>query len=496
MRLLHRWDVRLFVALLAISLLITSGRFGGADPGAQFDVATLLVSDGELSTPAPISDLWLQGHDGRYYEVHDIGNVLLMLPAAVAGKLTGTLRLEAPPDAIRLLVAFTYALLAAICLTFFTRGAISILESRRSGLMALGLLGTTTYLAYQKTAYDVLGAMLFTAAAVYPLSKLLQRDRIEHVGGWAMMLGLAIGAAGCFRATWAPFALLGVGFAAFASRKREEARPLALALTGGCLIALVPEFIYNVVRSGNPLHVLASEYYASALDPGRILEGLWFFLLSPKKGLIVYTPFLLVGVAALIKMRLRVPVWATGCLVSTASFVIFLALQPNREGALGPRYLLPALPLLALAAAPAVAASWRGRRTRAIVGLLVSLTLLVNVPAVLTAWNDDIVELRPTSAQTVSAGSFAPIRAIYAGLLVGATGQDRYESGYFRPIASTTDQVFPDLWWRQAMHRGGATGIGGAASALLLLIIAVAAVRGLRAASQEVGGSRENGLAR
>src|SRR5687767_10238212 len=103
---------------LSLGLLTATGRLGNADAADQFYAAHHWVLTGQLGSIQPPGGavpglqigeakviprrFFWAGPDGLFYQTHDLGNVLMFLPAAclAAAKAGGSLaeRLEDPPD--------------------------------------------------------------------------------------------------------------------------------------------------------------------------------------------------------------------------------------------------------------------------------------------------------------------------------------------------------------------------------------------------------------
>ncbi|MDW8067544.1 MAG: hypothetical protein RML46_01375 [Anaerolineae bacterium] len=151
---------------------------------------------------------------------------------------------------------------------------------------------------------------------------------------------------------------------------------------GGLSIPLLVMFTYNTMRFGSPLD---TGYRLSSSDLQSPLMGIIGLLFTPARGLFVYSPILL----------LAVPGYILGWRKHRTDFALSLALF----GALGlfygawviwhggwswgPRYLVPILPLLFGPVAQTLEHFWsRSFLGRALMALVVVISLLVQVPAV------------------------------------------------------------------------------------------------------------------
>ena len=86
----QRGKPRILLLLLCLFLLLASGRMDSGDANAELAGSFNLVETRGLGTGVPYSDeliqsLFVQAPNGRYYEAHDMGNSLLLTPAALGG---------------------------------------------------------------------------------------------------------------------------------------------------------------------------------------------------------------------------------------------------------------------------------------------------------------------------------------------------------------------------------------------------------------------------
>ena len=125
----------------------------------------------------------------------------------------------------------------------------------------------------------------------------------------------------------------------------------------------------------------------------QLLLGLYGLLISPGKGLLFYTPIAWVGLIGLISMwrRWRAEAVLFGLII--VAEIGFFAVYEFWTGGWnwGPRYILPIVPLLILAAGAWVQANPTKLR-RAIVGGLIAIGIAVNLPAVLVDHSRYLVE--------------------------------------------------------------------------------------------------------
>lgn len=369
------------VGVLAALLLVVPGTVDVLDGQSMYQVTRSLVERGDVTVSAPVYGV--AGPHGQTYSKYGPGQSLLAVPFYLAGRAVEPLvpayfRPELPVMAASLLPAVATAVTAALLLV-----AAAALGAELRGAIGLALLYAFA-----------------TPAAVYATQWFS-----EALTACAVMAAVCAvlwpGAA----ASWRPLAAgcaLGLAMAT-----RLEAvlllPPLLLyvAMTPGRRVVRVALFLlpllgvlaglgaYDVARFGNPLETgygLDHDAYALRdMHPVRSLatfvQGLYGLLISPGKGLIAYAPLtLLAPLGALALWRHRRAVVALLGALALIVLVVHANILIRWLGgwSWGPRFLMPALPLIVLLVAPLL----DGRRwvTPALL-VLGAVGLLVQLPA-------------------------------------------------------------------------------------------------------------------
>lgn len=191
-----------------------------------------------------------------------------------------------------------------------------------------------------------------------------------------------------------PLGVPAICLCAYAAARGDRLRR-ALGFIAGCVAGLVPIFAFGIWAFGTPF---ALAYSGAAIDPGAggreqaHVHDLFFTLTSPhpriavemllsQRGLFVLSPVLAAGIAGIVllwRRAFRAEAALIGALVVLE--VAWMAFRPSYELALGgwvpgPRFLIPLLPFLCFALAPAL------RRWPATVGALA----LVSIAAMAVA---------------------------------------------------------------------------------------------------------------
>jgi hypothetical protein len=263
--------------------------------------------------------------------------------------------------------------LPGLALLLLVRRAADELEPG-TGVAAAVTLGLGTLVLPFSTLYfaHVPAAMLAFAAFVL----LYRSGSVRAAVAAGACAGLAI-------AVDLPLAVAAVALAGYAAARAPHIRRVA-AFAGGAVVGLAPLFAFDIWAFGSPFQLA---YSGAAINPGAggkeqaDVHGLFFTLTSPhprlalemllsQRGLLVLTPVVAAGAAGVVLL------WRRG-LRAEASLIAGLcvaelcwnAFRPSYSLALGgwvpgPRFLVPLLPFLCFALAPAL------RRAPATVGAL------------------------------------------------------------------------------------------------------------------------------
>lgn len=407
---------------LAWSLVIGSGRMDTSDGLSQLRAATGLALTGSLGRPAPPTEdagLWGQAPAGDWYEAHDIGAALFLTPAAWSGaRLSGMPAREAmehPPAAARVAAALCYSLLGgtAIWLLFLIWSQFYTL--RAAWLVSAVAVSATPFLAYTRASWDVMGGCagmaLLLAASAAALKPAPSACHLRYVIGIGCLIAVALALTASFRLSLLPFFLppvLILWFVTLCRISGPVSRKAASVFTWLATFAtlMAPAAWYNAVRSGDPFHSAVTGHYAAAdALHGDWVHGLYGLLLSPNRGLLPFAPaFLLLAALPVVWRRidpaLRFLIGWFGA--GTVAYILALAKMQNWSGGAGwgPRYLVPVLPVLLLAAVPVAVELWRRwPLCRAWVAALTVASVVVNIPPVLVNY---------TLASEMRHGAFDP----------------------------------------------------------------------------------------
>lgn len=449
---------------------------------------------GAESRPAD-DDLWIPGANGRYYEVHDVGNLLLMLPSAWVGSLTRKVSLaewiQSPPPFIKFGVSLTFAVASALgCYFMFLLFALFYSQRFAFGL-SLAFVTTTPFWAFSRSAWDVLGAAIGVCMLLYSSAGILLRERVEV---WTVVLSMASLAIACsFRYSLMPFLAPALAIVLFLRRKEIRLGGFAMAAAAFTMLML-PAFIYNYVRTGSPLRpaTVAAKYLAggeSGLNAmtGQPWNGLAGLLLSPNWGLLWYSPVFLLLAAFPFVVRRQHPVALRLAVIwgsATAFYVLLIGNFQNWNGTVGwgSRYLVPVMPILFFLLSSVLATIWN--RHGKLVLTLLSLSFFLNLPPALVNWNLATLDYPPVAwpdqIRYRQASTPRVQMAVWNGMFLGLRGKllPAPPSWSEDPVLTSIAR-FPDLWVARLMRGSQAQLLLGTAITLGLGSIAALALQRL-----------------
>ena len=252
----------------------------------------------------------------------------------------------APPDEFLLaglgkLVASLEEALAAVLLIAAARQITTPRWAFAIGL--LYLLGTSVRTISSQALWQHGAAHLLLAASLFVLVRLFVGARVS--GSALFGAGFALGFAVVVRQTSLVFA-----FAALAAILL--ARRPAHSFAAGALVGVLPLLGYDLIAFGDPLE---QGYGAKPFDTPP-LQGLYGLLLSPSRGLFIYSPFLLFALPPLVRAwRSRATIapllrWlGVASVVLLGGYVLYTEWWGGRV--FGARFLSDAFPVLMLALA-------------------------------------------------------------------------------------------------------------------------------------------------
>lgn len=482
MRTSTRTAAIVFVTACCLYLLTCSGRMGSMDAYTQLQASVQLVMTGSVGT----TDRGLYDYagipspDGRYFQAHDPGNVVLLLPAAaVAAMAGGDDAARDVPAVGRVASALIYAIVGAACLTAIYLSLRQVLPMR-AALTTAVLAGFATPLwIYARCTMDVLPAALGVAGALAVL--LAGANDTNASNRTAILAAVAVTFTGWFRMSLLPFLALSA-VAALAWGRPNWLRA-SMVFSATMAIGILPVLYYNDIRTGNPLLLgtMAPQYADQNGLTGSLGMGLYGLTISPNHGLFVFAPWLLLGLLPHGIRSLSRPHRTVVCalaLGAVAYTLLIASLQQWAKIEWGPRYVVPILPVLIVPAALAAVELWKGQRGRVVVAALALASFATTLPAAIVNYSYVVTDY-PGAADPASPQP-RQLMGVYAALGAALNGHDLEG-----PAAILDDPErlaglrFPDLLIARLAERGGTSRVAGWT---LLVALLLGAGWGVRAA--------------
>lgn len=332
----------------AAYVMLSPGRIDIIDGQWRFEVAYNLVREFSLAVKdSGISGWGLPGADGNRYSVYGVSGSIVALPLVwLADVLAPDNR-----DVAQFLFSFTSSVLSAVTL------GLLYLAYRQFGISRIAAVGwtlvfgfATLFLPLATSVFDQTQNALFLLIAFLcaDASRDGTRPTLAIVG--ALAFAFLINFKEAYIVLW-PGLLWTAGLAKPGDFARKlRAGGAVTAYFAGGVLGLAILAILNLARFRHLLPPAPSGYHPPLL--GNPLLGLATISVSPGKGIIWYSPALLLALLGWRKFLSHYHFLATGILISCAVWLTLVASLSFAAGdwCWGPRYWIPIAPLLFLAA--------------------------------------------------------------------------------------------------------------------------------------------------
>jgi len=387
---------------IALAALLTyaftgGGRIVGSDEVTMFELARA-VAHGDIRVPEGAT---MRGPDGQTYSKNTWGEALLALPLVVLGD--GAARAagfqgERAEWAARFVASFFNAIVAALLLAALYITLRDRRVSARASLAAAVALGFTTPLwiyakSFMAEPLEALGLLLALAGA----ARAGATERTAGPGAPAEPRAAErVAALGAFLAISAKLGVAPLALTCLTALGFRRPRAWLVPLAGVAL-ALAGHALYDYMRFGSAFETGYGAQASASAFTTPLFVGVYGLLLSSGKGVAWFAPVMWlapVGVAAMVRSRqhseaARAPTehpsgddvrragWAIAAAWALALVIYGRFQHWGGDGSWGPRYLVPVLPLGALAFGFAVDAAPKARKRvawlLAAAGLIVTL---------------------------------------------------------------------------------------------------------------------------
>jgi len=368
----HRRD-RLTAAGVFLALLFfynANGReIGSYDTQATKFAARELLLRGTLSvnhvvgaTPEYITRWgFILAANGAYRSIYS--PVPAILSAAITWPLwkTGLIDIRAPL-APGLMAKLTASILVSLAVTMTFLSARQRLERGRAVLLAAGLgLGTGFWSTASQTLWQSETAVFGLALAVLAFAA-----PDERISGWgAVAIGVGLGLTGATRPQLAPIVAILLAGTWVRSKPRHAAAATALvAMFGAALCAANMRWFAHPLGALPLLQEVNSQVHGTGASFNVQFAGFAGLLVSPSRGLLIFSPVVLVAAAGIRRSisegwRSALP-WCS--LALAAQYALYGSYAVWWGGhTYGPRYLIDLLPVAVPLAAVAMARPRPGR---------------------------------------------------------------------------------------------------------------------------------------
>lgn len=351
----RRLSIGLFCFFQGLYLLLASGRVRTTDEHSAHFMTESLWLEGSTAVPQMVQVGRFYGRtglDGEPYPPYGPGQSLLAIPyyAVIGSALSAGMPAQAALLAREAATSLLSTTAAAGCVLALFHLALAIGAGARAAAATAAILGLATPLATYATqgfaepllCLLVAGALLAFVRALKGPSAVRALAIASALAGYAFLTRP-------FPATTLIVAL-GVGYLVERRTRATFPELLALALPFG--LAAAAYLLLNFLRFGS-----ATQFgYPEHVELGRLVDtfdnpiwiGLYGLLLSPGKGLFIFAPPVLIGLAGLARLARIRPGLAAALVTQACMTILFFARYSSWEGGycFGPRYLLPLLPAL------------------------------------------------------------------------------------------------------------------------------------------------------
>jgi hypothetical protein len=497
---------RLATALFFLILYIffSTGRVGAGDATGQLDASVLFVRTASLASPSDPENLsnaeidalwgtnyaphsrefkaWGKGRVG-YYQPHDIGESLFLIaPAGLAAALADVMGYSGKVEGtrwVKFVAALSHSALASLACFFLYLTFMEFYGHRVSFLLSLVFGIATCYLDYTKHIYDVVGCAVGTAYVLHASARLLCEAKATV--GLGVQLGLALALATMFRYSVGPFLGLSVLILLWLTRLKWGWKFLA-ALAFTFLLGSGPTFWYNSVRTGNPFltALLLPKHgtLSNRLD-GSLFVGLLRLTVFPARGLLFASPVFALLLASpwtwkeIPRQGKQLVLAFSAAALGYTAMIAKMSAWHGYTG-LGPRYIIPILPILFLPLGMTLVVLWNRRRRLVLVVALSSMA--INLSLALIDTHIVCFSALPNTNRHYAFLPYQQIKGVQA-VLMHLRGiplpipDDFYYDGMDAEAARQESLVFPDFWTVRLMREPGSRTLG--ITAFLSLIASV-----------------------
>jgi hypothetical protein len=459
----------LFAATALVYMLTAPGHLGTVDMRTELAVSQSVVgkADFTISASLPYDTVpYVVGPNGSHYAPHGLGQSLLLIPAALVGRLAGcgdpaTCPATAQHDA-EFVASFVDGIAAAVAVVLLFLLALDMGTRLRPALALSLLFGFTSIeWAYAHDAFDVGPTTTALLLGLFALHRGIQRQSAR----WLVVGGAAAGFAVALRLPSLVCVVAFVGYLVISSWNLRWTTLLRRLVAFGAPVAALLLIIglYNWARFGDPLqsgYSYEADYFGFGSSPQDGVVGLLF---SPGRSIFLYSPILLAAIAGLpLLWRQHRALTATVVAMVLGNLLFYGDyLHWWGDWSWGPRFLVPMTPFLILPVLPLLQ-RWRElpRAARGAISGLAAAGVVVQLLDVGVDFQHQLQMLRDSGVEPPDAQWWSPQFSgiwrqgeAFLGLFNGSAA---YPSSFqFTDLSTAMPlKTVPDLWWVYAWING------------------------------------------
>jgi hypothetical protein len=386
-----RTPLLLFVA---ITLVYNVGGklddLGDSYPARYLPLSILREFDLDLDefffSQREIIDYYLQYRNGHFVSTFPVGAALLATPIYLLPVLWG---LTPQSPWMPFLEKSSARIIAALSVVFLYLAMRRLASPRHALLIALiYALGTSTFSVSSQALWQHGSAQLFLSLTIYLLLRGLDEPKFVAPAGFTLA-----GMVFCRPTT----ALVALPILLYVLHRHRR------DLIGFTIFSLPPLLFlldYNRYYFGS---FFETGYGQSLATPSSfwwensLLDGLRWVLISPHRGLFIYSPIFLVSFAGIVLFwkRKTEPLLRYLSIIPFVMILLFARMNWSGGWSYGPRYFADITPILALSLVPVYALADRRRYLKGLLGVLAAVSIIMHAIGALgydTSWDAALVE--------------------------------------------------------------------------------------------------------
>jgi hypothetical protein len=332
---------------LVLSILFSSGQIENPDTALRLTQTRILTENFKFGLPADVGE---DSHGniaindaGQRYMVYNPGQSLVFLPLYYVAQFISINDAESYYTAA-FMVSFINYIILSLCAFLLFRIALSLKVPKKKALLVALVFCLTSYsFSFAQSTYEHHFEMLFILLAYFLVTS-------ENINQKYIYAGLAIGIGVIFRST----TILAIpGILLLITNNKQRLYFLLNIIPGVCII-----LFYNYYRFGNPLETgygfawqLANSEIEDFWSLSRIPGSIFGFLFSPGKGLLIFSPTILISLLGIRKFWVKYRKLAQSIIVLCILYLFLFSMNFAWHGSIwsfGPRYILPLVPFLYL----------------------------------------------------------------------------------------------------------------------------------------------------